>query len=217
MRSYFFSGLAILLPFAITLIVVLFILNFLTRPFEGAVESILRYYDIFDKPFLFLNGAQVLGLASKLLVLVAIFLLTLFIGVLGQSVITKTFFTVGDYFIHKIPLISKVYKATQEVVHTVFKTDSTAFSQVVLIPFPHKNVYSIGLITAEEKKHIIEEEQAHAATTKVSVFVPGTPNPTMGFMLMFDRSQLVEIDMKVEDALKFVVSCGIMFPGYKKL
>ena len=51
---------------------------------------------------------------------------------------------------------------------------------------------------------------------RVSVFVPGTPNPTMGFMLMFEKSKIIEIDMKVEDALKFVVSCGIMFSGYKK-
>lgn len=209
MKNYFFAGLAILLPFAITLIIVLFIINLLTAPFEGAVESILRYYDLFDKPILFLNGNQVLSFFSKLFVLMAIVFITLLIGVMGQTVISKAFFSMGDYLIHKIPFVSKVYRATQEVVHTVFKSDSTAFSQVVLVPFPHKNVYSIGLITAEQ--------QAHLVGSKISVFVPGTPNPTMGFMLMFDKEQLVEVDMKVEDALKFVVSCGIMFSGYKKI
>ena len=108
MRKYFFAGLAILLPFAITLIVVLFIVNLLTAPFEGAVESILRYYDVMDKPFLLFTGNHVLRLASKLLVLAAIFLITMLIGIMGQSVITTTFFRISDYFIHKIPFVSKI-------------------------------------------------------------------------------------------------------------
>lgn len=205
MRKYFFAGLALLLPTTITLIVTLFIVNLVTRPFEGAVESVLTYYNLFDKPFLFLSAYQVLNLISKTLVIAFIILLIFLIGMMGQNIITRAFFNLGDYVIHKIPLVNKVYKATTEVVHNLFKTDSTAFSQVVLVPFPHANAYSIGLISTEQNLSLTEN--------KISIFVPGTPNPTMGFMLMFNKNEVIPTDMKVDEALKFVISCGIMSSG----
>lgn len=204
-KKYFFAGLALLLPTAITLIVTLFIVNFITRPFEGAVEVVLNHYHLFDQPFFFLNGHQVLNLVSKTIVIIFIIALIFLIGVMGQNMITQTLFRLGDFIIHKIPFVNKLYKATTEVVHNIFKTDSTAFSKVVLVPFPHANAYSIGLISAEQNFHLTKN--------KVSIFVPGTPNPTMGFMLMFDESEIVPINMKVDEALKFVISCGIMSSG----
>ncbi len=205
MKRYFLAGLALLLPTAITLIVTLFIVNFITRPFEGAVEAVLNHYHLFENPFFFLSANQVLNLVSKTIVIVCIIALIFLIGVMGQNMITQALFRLGDYIIHKIPFVNKVYKATTEVVQNIFKTDSTAFSKVVLVPFPHVNAYSIGLISAEQNFHLTKN--------KVSIFVPGTPNPTMGFMLMFDESEIVPINMKVDEALKFVISCGIMSSG----
>jgi uncharacterized membrane protein len=204
MRKLFFAGLVSLLPFTLTLLIVIFVVNFFTNPFQGVVESVLDHYDLLDKPFLFFSGDQILYFSSKLLALIVVLSMIIFIGFLGHQVMTKAFFRFSDYLIHRIPIINKLYKPVQEVVHTLLKSKKgTTFSQAALVPFPHSGAYSLGLIgTKEESKDVL-------------VFIPGTPNPTGGFMLVFKREKVIFLDMKVEDAIKFVISCGTMNPGFE--
>jgi uncharacterized membrane protein len=208
MRKHFLTGLAILLPFAVTLFVVVFIVNFLTSPFLGIVEAILNYYHL-QHSFLFFSEKEVLHVISKILVLITLFLVTLIIGFLGRLVLVNYLFRIGDVIIQRIPFVNKIYKAAQETVKTVFSSEKTAFSHVVLVPFPHNKSFSIGLITRNTREGKAQDE--------ISIFVPGTPNPTIGFMLTFRRDQLIFIDMKVEDAIKFIVSCGVMFTSFSKV
>jgi len=208
MKKYFFTGLVTLLPFTLTLIIVIFVINFLTKPFQGTVESVLNYYGALNQPFFFFSGKQILHFGSKVLILAALFVITLFIGFLGRLVFLNTVFVYGDYILHRIPLINKIYKAAQEVVKTLFSSKSLAFSQVVLVPFPNSKAYSLGFIT--------QKQNGTSTQDSLSIFVPGTPNPTMGFMLVYKLEDIIFVDMSVEDALKFVISCGIMFPGFQK-
>jgi uncharacterized membrane protein len=209
MRKHFLTGLALLLPIVLTLLIVTFIINIITKPFLGSVTNALNFYEIFNKPFLFLSASTTLLLSSKLIILTGIAFSTLLVGFLGQVLLIKLLGRTGDYILHKIPIINKIYKTLQDMIHTIFcrKETTTAFSSVVLVPFPHSKTYSIGLITNSVNDSSDSEYQE-----RVSVFVPGTPNPTMGFMLLFHKNQLIPIEMKVEDALKFVISCGVIYP-----
>lgn len=207
MKKLFFTGLITLLPFTLTLMIVVFIINLFTSPFQGSVAAVLDHYDLLDKPFLFFSGEDVLYFSSKLLVLIFLFAIIVLIGFLGRMVIANTFFRFSDYVIQRIPIVNKVYKSTQDVVKTLFKSDGSSFSQAALVPFPHKGAYSMGLISVKQTP------ENHSDT--VEVFIPGTPNPTAGFMLSYKYEEIIFLDIKVEEALKFILSCGIMYPGNK--
>lgn len=209
MKKHFLTGLAILLPSVLTVILVMFIINFLTKPFIGIMQSLLIKYDIFDHPFLFFSGSQVLFFSSKLLALFFLIGLTLLLGFIGRIVLFNYVFKVGDYIIHRIPIINKIYKAIQDVTHTIFKPESKSFTQAVLVRFPHSKTLAVGLISSEK----LPQESDLQFHDLISVFVPGTPNPSMGFMLMYKREQLIFLDAKVEDAFKFVVSAGVIAPN----
>lgn len=206
-KRYFFTGLALLLPAVLTIWIMVFFINLLTRPFQNFVEEILRYYDLLDRPFLFLSAEQVLHLLSKGLVILILLAVTLIIGFLTKVFITNALIKLGDKIIHKIPVVNRIYKATQDVVQTLLKEKRQSFTQVVFVPFPHKGAYSIGMVTRDCLDEDSDEEHAGL----LSVFVPATPNPTMGFMLFFRREQLIFVDMKVEDALRSIISCGVIF------
>lgn len=201
-KKYFLTGLVILLPIVVTAIAVYFAFNLITKPLYGIITGLLHYYGV-SNSLPFLQSEQALYIFSKIMSFIILVSLTIAAGSLGRSYFLNTILRLGDYLIHRIPIVNKIYKASQEVVKTLFDSKSSNFSQVVLVPFPNETARSIGFLTNEE----INSEHAHE--NKLSVFVPGTPNPTIGFMIVFKREQLVFLDMSVEEALKLIVSCGV--------
>jgi uncharacterized membrane protein len=211
-KKSFFSGLAVLLPIVITFWVFKILVNLLTDPFQSVTEGLLLRFEVLKSPFIFTDSEQALRYVSKFLILLSLIAGTFVVGLIGQTVLLRTFVRLGDFFMHRIPVVNKIYRATQEVVKTLLHEKGQAFSQVVLIPFPHAKARSIGLITQESAIQIKGKEDGEEM---LSVFVPATPNPTMGFLLMKKKSELVFLDMPVEEALKVIVSCGIVFAGVK--
>lgn len=212
LKKQFLTGLAILLPIAITLFILNFAINILTKPFVGFVDNVLDYYGLLNRPFLFFSGDQVLQFISKLLILIFLSGFIIIVGMFGQHYIISYMVRFGDYLMNRIPFVNKIYKVTQDVVHTLVGSRGTSFNQVVLVPFPHDKCYSLGFITNDSLPEDTDEKQKNM----VSIFIPGAPNPTFGFMLLFRRDRLIFIDMKTEDALKFLVSCGVMMPEFSQ-
>lgn len=210
MKKNFIAGLTILLPIALTIMIVGFLINLITSPFLGTVSTAFDFYGIFNEPFLFLSASKTLMLSSKIFILLFLFLIILLVGVLGQMFLIKHLGRLGDYIFHRIPGFNKIYKSIQDIVHTLFmkSKQKASFSHVVLVPFPHAKMYSIGLITNSTMS--AETDAEH--NKNVSVFVPGTPNPAMGFMLLFQKDKLVPLDITVEEAIKFIISIGVVFP-----
>jgi len=203
MKKMFLTGLALLLPITITVWVVLFVINFFSDPFQNIVESILRYFDLLDRPIWVFSEHQVLFLSSKVIVLVLLVGLILFVGMLARLFIGKSLLQVGYLIVQRIPIINKIYSALQDVTNIFFSSKKSAFSQVVLVPFPYKGTYSIGFLTSEEKNR---------ETQEISVFMPCSPNPSFGFILVYHPSEVIFLDIPVEQALKSVVSCGVILP-----
>lgn len=208
MKKYFITGLVILLPLVITIAVAIFLINFLTQPFIGFVTAIFTKLHIINQGFLFLTPEQLLVYGSKIIILILLFLLTVALGMITRWFLIHSLFRLGDRILHRIPIIKTVYKTTQDIIKTLFVSDKNTFKQVVMVPFPRPEVYVIGLISRESPKMCSDA----AKESLISVFVPTTPNPTTGFLLMFKKSDLIYIDMKPEDAIKYIVSCGVIIP-----
>lgn len=199
MKRHLFTGLAILLPVAMTVWIVGFVVSFLTQPFLGITEDILSTIGIKDASFPFLQSQQVLKIISQLLILIFLSGTIITIGAVTRYFFFRYIIKLGDSVLHKIPVISSVYKTSQELIQTIFTSDNKAFKQVVLVPFPNPESMSIGLLTGDQ---IMGE--------RIPVFVPTTPNPTSGYLVMYKADEVIPIEMSVETALRYVISCGVL-------
>lgn len=213
MKKYFVTGLIILLPLAFTVVVIRFVFNLLTDPFLGIVKAIFEHYNVFKNGVLFFSAEQIQTFTAQLLILFVLFLITVFLGLITRWFFFHSLLRQADRIFHRIPFVNSIYKVCQDIITTIFKTETNSFKQVVLAPFPNNDTYSIGLITREGMPGL--EDTSHADA--VAVFVPTTPNPTSGFLMMFRREDLIYLDMKVEDAFKYIISCGVISTNFKKM
>jgi uncharacterized membrane protein len=208
MKKHFITGLVILLPLVVTIAVVVFLVNFLTQPFIGVVSAVLAKLNIINRGFLFLTPEQLLRYGSKLIILILLFLFTVGLGMITRWFFINAMFRLGDKVLHRIPIVNTVYKTTQDIIKTLFVSDKKSFQQVVMVPFPRPDVFVLGLISRESPQVCANA----AGEDLVSVLIPTTPNPTTGFLLMYKRADLIIVDMKPEEAIKYIVSCGVIIP-----
>ena len=206
MKKYFVTGLIILLPVALTFAIVGFVFNMLTVPFLGIVKAVFDHYHLWEKGFLFLNAEQIQNFAAKFLILISLFVIVIGLGYIARWFFFNGLIKMAEYVVKRIPLVSSIYKTCQDVIKTILTSDTKSFKQVVLVRFPHPQTYSIGLITREELSCFTNTPHSNT----VAVFVPTTPNPTSGFLVMFKPEDIIYLDMKVEDAFKYVISCGVI-------
>jgi uncharacterized membrane protein len=209
MKKYFVTGLVILLPLAVTIAIAGFLINFLTQPFIGMVSDVLARFDIVNTGFLIFSPEQTIKYGSQILILVLLFLVTLGLGIVTRWFLINALFRLGDKILHRIPVVNTVYKTSQDIIKTLFATDKSAFKQVVMVPFPRPDVFALGLIARESPSMC----SAAAGKDLISVLIPTTPNPTTGFLLMYEKKDIIFVDMKAEDAIKYIVSCGVIVPG----
>lgn len=211
MKKHFVTGLVILLPLAVTIAVAVFLVNFLTKPFIGFFSAILARFDIINKGLFFLNPEQTIRYGSQVLILIALFFFTIILGIITEWFFIKALLTLGDKILHKIPLVNTVYKTTQDIIKTLFVSDKDSFKQVVMAPFPSAGSYVLGFIARESPHYCSDKTKSDL----FSVLIPTTPNPTTGFLLMYKKEDLIFLEMKPEDAIKYIVSCGVILPGAK--
>jgi uncharacterized membrane protein len=145
---------------------------------------------------------------SLVALVLAIFLIGT-VGLLARNYFGRKIIEWVDSALLRIPLLNKIYGATKQVNDAFSATNKTAFRTVVLVEFPHAGVHSIGFITSDQQ----EEVEAKTGQKVVCVFVPATPNPTSGFLLMVPEDNVIRLDMSVPDAIKYVISLGAILPG----
>ena len=185
-RNNFIAGIVVLIPIGITLYLTLFIVRISGNLIPKEINP--NNYLPFNIP-----GVEIL---------IALFLIT-FIGWLSLSFIGKKFFDIFNNFLKKIPILRTIYSAIGQMTETFTKTDNSEKS-VVLLEYPRKGIWVVGFAT-KENKGIIEKKVNEEL---VNVFVPTTPNPTSGFLLMLPKKDLIYLDVTFEQASKFIVSAG---------
>jgi uncharacterized membrane protein len=211
MKKDFITGLVILLPVAVTFFVLGFLIDLFTDPFLNFTEGVLHHYRLLDKPFFIFSADQVLLFWSRLFILLFLAALTLLTGFITHLFFLDYLFTQSSKFINRIPIINRIYRTAQDGVNALFNRDKDSHTKVVLVPYPHQKAYCIGMMPHQS----LNPDSDASYLDKVSVFVPGAPNPSMGFMLIYQRDQVKILDMTVEEALKFIVSCGAMKTNFK--
>ena len=212
MKKYFITGMILLLPIALTLAIVMFLVNILTQPFVGIVKAILTHYGLFENGLLFLSADQVQRYFSQLIILILLFFLTVGLGFLARWFFFHYLIQLWNLILNRIPFVRSVYKTCQDLISTVFAGTSGSFKQVVLVPFPSKETLSVGFVTRENIPSTSPGGQPLTA-----VFVPTAPNPTSGFLMLFEEKEITYTDMSVENAFKYVVSCGIVASPFSRM
>lgn len=205
MKKYFITGLVILLPLALTLMIVVFMFNFLTEPFAGIVKSVLTHYNLPEHGFLFFSADQVQKLISQFIILLILFFFTAGLGLVARWFFVHYLIRFWDYMLNRIPVVRTIYKTIQDIINTIFTSNAGSFKKVVMVPYPNEHIYSIGLVTRDNIPSIPGSNDM-----LVAVFIPTTPNPTSGYLVMFKQKDLIYLDMKVEEAFKYVISCGVI-------
>ena len=212
MKKYFLTGLIILLPVTLTFVVVAFLFNLLTEPFLGITHLLFTRYNILNKGFGFLTAHQVQMIVSQILILVVLISFTILLGFFARWFFVHYLLKLWEYIVHRIPFVCSIYKACKDVIKTVFGSKTNAFKQVVMVPFPSPETKTIGLLTRDSFKGI----EKLVGEELVVVFVPTTPNPTSGFLTIFKKKDIIPLDMPIEDAFKYVISCGVIIPPFVK-
>jgi len=211
MKKCFLTGLVTLLPLAVTFWIVKFVINFLTKPFVGVATSLLdRFPEWSIGP---LDSHQFVHTLSQIAILISLFLFILFLGFVAREYFFTKLTAFGDHVLHRIPLINKVYRTSKEIVQSLFAGNKNSFKQVVLVPFPYRGCYCIGLVANDAPDTCSDAQN----TELVSVFLPTTPNPTTGFLIMCPKSDMILLEMRPEEAIKYIVSCAVIQPSRERL
>lgn len=207
MKKYFLTGLVTLLPLAVTLWIVHFVVRILTKPFMGIVTSLV--HKLFTGPYGVILSETAIRTISQIIILAGLFFTIFFLGLIARKYFFSQLLRFGDNLLHKIPLVNKVYKTSKEIVQALFSSTENSFKQVVMLPFPYQGCYCIGLIARNAPRTCSETQNAEM----ISVFIPTTPNPSTGFLVVSRKSELIYLDMKTQDAIKYIVSCGVIQPS----
>ena len=195
MRKYFITGLLILVPLAITV----WVLNLVIGTLD---QSLLLVPARFRPQSLF--GFDIPGLGTILTILI-VFLT----GLLTNNLVGNYVVKLWERLLQRIPIVNSLYSSVKQVSDTLFSSSGNAFRKAVLVPYPHQNSWTIAFLTGVPGG----DAANHLVGDYVSVYVPTTPNPTSGFFLMMKRSDVVELDMSVDAALKYIVSMGVVAPA----
>ena len=186
LRNYFFTGAVVLIPIGITLYLSLFIIKISSKILPKELNP--NYYLKFDIP-----GIEIF----------IAFIIITFIGWLSLSFLGKKIIEIINKILKKIPILRTIYSAIGQMTESLAKPDNKQKS-VVLLEYPRKDIWAVGFAT-QENKGIIKDK---IGTELVNVFVPTTPNPTSGFLLMVPKKDLIYLDVTFEQASKFIVSAG---------
>ncbi len=198
LRSYFFAGLLVTAPVALTIYFVWIVVRFVDNLINALIpeQYLLGYYLPIDIPGL--------GL------IVAVAGLTL-IGALAAGFFGRLIIRIGERIVEQMPIVRNIYGAIKQVFETVLSQDSKSFRQVALIEYPRRGIWSLGFVTGTTTGEVQQDTEDEV----INVFLPTTPNPTSGFLLFIPRSEVQVLDMTVEDGIKMVVSAGIITPKQK--
>jgi uncharacterized membrane protein len=192
-KKYFLAGLAVLLPLVITFL----ILRFLIVWTDELVLSLLPER-VWPREFL---GVDIPGFGFIVTVV-----LILLIGMLTRHFIGRKLVHLGDRIISKIPLGAGIYNATKQFMNTFISDKAQQFKSVVVVEYPRRGSWVMGFVTKHPEKHILDVDDREWVT----IFIPTTPNPTSGFLIMVPQEETRALDISTDEAFKFIISAGYL-------
>ena len=194
MRKYFITGLLIWIPLVITL----WVLDLVVSTMDSTL--LLLPDQLQPKSWLSFN---VPGL-GVVLTLVVVFLT----GLAAANIIGQRLVQMGEALVAQIPVVKTIYTSVKQVSDTLFSSSGQAFRKAVLVRFPHTDAWTVAFVTGMAAGEVAQR----LGDERISIYVPTTPNPTSGYLLIVSRADVIELDMSVDEALKYVISMGVASP-----
>ncbi len=198
LRTWLFSGLLVLVPLIITLWVL-----------DWVVSTLDQTLRILPKSW---HPDQLLGLHIPGFGVIFALLTVLLIGAMASNFVGNKMVTWWHSLLNRIPVVRSIYSGVKQVSDTLFSEKGNAFHQALLVKWPHEGMWTIAFLTGtpggDLKNHLVGDY--------LSVYVPTTPNPTGGYLVMIKKSDCIELDMSVDEALAYVISMGVIVPGGPK-
>lgn len=195
MKRYFITGLLVLIPLLITIWVLTTLI--------GLMDQSLLLLPPGWRPEAQL-GRTVPGIGT-LLTLLIIFVT----GLIATNFFGKRLILIWEALLSRVPVVKSIYYSVKQVSDTLFSDSGQAFRKALLVQYPREGSWTIAFLTGQPGGDVAN----HLRGEYISVYVPTTPNPTSGFFLMMPKADVVELDMSVDDALKYIISMGVVSPG----
>ena len=198
LKKYFITGLLIWIPLAITFMVLAWIV--------GTLDAILLWLPTEHQPSRYI-GFDIPGVG-----VVASLLIIFFTGLIAANVLGQKLVRLWEALLSRIPVVKSIYYSVKQVSDTLFSSSGQAFRKALLVQYPREGAWTIAFLTGQPGG----DAANHLHGDYVSVYVPTTPNPTSGFFLMMPRADVIELDMSVDEALKYIISMGVVSPPLRK-
>ena len=198
LRRYFVAGLLVWLPLGITV----FLFRILIGLMDKSLVLIPRQY----------HPEELLGVSVPGLGVILTIVLLLLTGLLTANIVGRSFLGGWESLMDRIPVARSIYSAAKNFAEIVFSDSGKAFSKVLLVEYPRKGLYTLTFQTASD----VGEIQGRTGEDVVCCFVPTTPNPTSGFIIIVPTKDTVELDMEVDEAVKLIMSLGVVVPTWSK-
>lgn len=195
MKKILITGLLIWIPLAITI----WVLELIVSTMDQSLLLLPPQY----QPQALL-GYQVPGIGALLTVIVVFIT-----GALASNILGQRLLSFWEGLLGRIPVVKSIYSSVKQVSDTLFAPGGQAFSKALLVQYPREGSWTIAFLTGRPGGDVAN----HLKGDYLSVYVPTTPNPTSGFFLMMPRGDVIELDMSVDEALKYVISMGVVSPG----
>ncbi|MEZ5675390.1 Uncharacterized membrane protein [Thalassovita litoralis] len=201
LRSSFLTGLVVIAPVGLTI--------WLVWTLMGWVDSVVL--PLVPERF---QPEEYIGINLRGVGIIFGIVFTIIIGWVAKGLLGRSLIRWGESLVDRMPVVRSIYSGAKQIAETVFAQSERSFEKACLVEYPRKGIWAIGFVSTQAKGEI--SRRAPTDDTLMSIFVPTTPNPTSGFLLYFPKSDVIELDMTVEDAAKLVISAGLVYPTAKE-
>ncbi len=195
LRNYFLTGVIVTAPIALTIYLTWQFIDWVDRQ---AIPLLPAKY----------NPENYLPFSLPGLGLVIMVVILTFVGFLTANIFGRTLIKTGERLVNRMPVVRTIYGALKQVLETVLSQSSNSFRQAVLVEYPRRGIWTVAFVTGETEGEVAQRLDDEM----INIYVPTTPNPTSGFLLMVPRRDLIFLDMPVEDAAKYIISIGVIAP-----
>ena len=206
LRRDFIAGILVVLPLLMTVFVLWWIFARLINPL---VEKVVRPMVLFLVPY---RVERALGLEARLgwdiLGGIVLVVFILFLGLIARNIVGRRLIRVGERILARIPIVSKIYTGSQQIGQAFLGEKRTGFNRVILFEYPRHGLYTFGLVSGEARGEVQEK----TGEKVLNVFVPTTPNPTSGLLILVPEKDTIPVEMSVPEALKLLISGGAVTP-----
>ncbi len=200
LKAKFLTGILVITPAFVSIFIIVFIFNKIDKLISPFIVKLFQKY--------FLN-VELPHFVITFLSLLFLFILILFVGIVAENFIGKRILKIIDRLFSSTPLIKGIYVALKQLLDAFRLTNSKKFNKVVFVEYPKKDMWVIGFTTAPLCKEL---SQYFSKKKMVNVFIPTTPNPTSGYLIVVKAESIIETSLTIEDAIKYVVSGGVIQP-----